>query len=312
MPPDADRPRRRRARRGEVWLHLGLHKTGTTHVQHQLRTLRESLAADGVGTPDLGRHPGWPLIYWAAETPKAERHASDPSRAPLRTHAARAETAERVETLLADRSLPLVLLSAEQFSTQLAPRDVARLVRRLRRSGRRPRAVAYVRDPESFSAAMLQQVVLAGRPLADALARPPLLRCARRLRPWLRALGPENVTIRVHDRSRLVRGDAFADLLDAVGRPDLAHAVELEASPRNPRLSAAGLHLLDLRNRALGALAPGLARRRPGLVHLIAQALPGAPATLPPETLARIRRATADDRRWLARRLGADPFGPRG
>ena len=282
-----------------AWLHIGLHKTGTTALQRSLRLGREALAARGVGTPDLGPDPGWPLIHWAA----ADR---SPSRNPRRAaHAgpeARTAVAAQMTALMEDRSLRALVLSAEQFAGRRKRVDVEALKARLEAAGWQVRALAYLRPAADYAVSMISQRIKAGATLAEASARPPLPRARAVLRPWLRVLGPRALHLRRYDPSAFPDGDVLRDFALALDLP----AGALPAPPtsaRNARPSARAIAVLDRYNQALTALRPGLARARPPRWHAALAVLGGPPWTPPPELARRIAELALEDDAWAARRL---------
>ncbi|MEO0680918.1 MAG: hypothetical protein AAF192_10950 [Pseudomonadota bacterium] len=296
-----------------AWLHVGLHKTGTTWIQRSLRRGREALAAQGVGTPDLGPDPGWPLVLWAQALPQGGTGAAAGAgstakaaadRAALRTPEARAEVDARMDALIEDAALRALILSAEQFAAQLRPRHIRALRARLERAGWQVRAVAYVRAPLDYAASMIAQSVKSGALLSRRLADPPTPQARRRLGPWLQALGPEAVALRRYDAAAFPDGDVLRDFARTLGAPDLP-LPRPDAAAANPRPGAWGLAALDLRNRLAEAISPGLARRRPPRAARLALSLGGPPFVLPDRTAALVAERSAEDEAWLDARLAA-------
>ena len=95
------------------------------------------------------------------------------------------------------------------------------------------------------------------------------------------------------------------DLADVIGEPLLRQLPAPPGNARNQRLSARGMALVDLRNRFLEALRPGLAGTRWLRVEAVARALGGPDYVLPDAVVRKVRRRSAKDVAWLARQLAA-------
>ncbi|MEO1689392.1 MAG: hypothetical protein AAFU61_15990 [Pseudomonadota bacterium] len=295
----------------EAILHVGLHKTGSTWLQHVFDRNRPALLAAGLAYAPLGACHGWPMVALAAgEAAPARMGRVIRRRArELRTDARAGRARALAECLdVHDR----VLISGEQMSDALEAEDMPALRRLL--GGAKVVVLAWLREPGSWSRAMADQRLRGGASLADLRARPPQPRYRRALEKFADAFGAEALHLRPFDRAAMPGGDIVADACAALGLAELApRLIRPSAARANRALGAPGARLLDLRARALGRLAPGFAARRPpGPTRWLADRLPGAPLEWPPEALARARRRAEPDLAWLRELTGRDIFNDPG
>ncbi len=276
-----------------VYIHAGMHKTGTTHIQHSLAENRRALSRLGVGVwPGSVNHTSAALALAGAPRPRAAEAAPKLARRVL-DDIARSRR----------RGMRAYLLVGEGIGANLTAEAAARLRAALGEVSDGARAIVYLREPVSYVAAMRQEHVKAGGALADApdKARPPRYR--RRVEGLLSAM-PEHLTIRLYDRARLTGGDALADFLGWAGLGDVTPRLT-PARAGNRTLSVEAAHVWERVVRR----APE-ARRWPlrQKVEDVLSALPGRPFRLSAEAAARVLAETAKDRAWLTEALGRDPF----
>ena len=150
--PRRPRPRLSPAR---LILHLGLHKTGSTHVQHHLARHRDALRDRGVLVPRTGFDTGAePLRDGACMGHQGLAAALDEDRSPIWDDLAREIRASGCGT---------VVLSCENLLQPTRPDRAARLQDLADRLGfDRVAPVALVRRPDSWAEAFYRETVING------------------------------------------------------------------------------------------------------------------------------------------------------
>lgn len=135
--------------RADVYLHIGLPKTGTSHVQHVLWLSRKQLARDGVLVPGSGRqsqrHAVWDLLGRRQDGVEQPEVAGSWRRL---AEAAAGWDGSRV-------------LVSEEFLTNATPRQVRRVVRDLEPA--RVHVVVTARDLGQVVGSVWQQELSKGR-----------------------------------------------------------------------------------------------------------------------------------------------------
>lgn len=237
--------RRLLARPATLVLHVGVHKTGTTALQHVLHDNAPLLARHGVWVAWSGKSCGTPANRGHHELVRSLEQDQQPNHA-WRDLRLEIEQARR----------PLVVVSSEAFHTGAgSARDIARI--REITEGLRLKVVCYLRRQDLYVESAFKQGVKAGRKLADVEAYAGRLEerlyYSRFLERWADAIGREHVVVRPYEAAQL-RGALLEDFLRALG---VAPPRRLElVAVRNPSVDAAGLALLALINRLVpkGAL----------------------------------------------------------
>jgi len=246
------------AERGQLVVHAGMHKTGSTAIQ-------EVFGARAVAGVD---HPGGPrsnlsdtVLLLFAEGPLLEKfHAARVphlSRRALMRQRAREET--RLTARLARARAPIFLFSAEDIAApDFDVAATARMADFLDRSGRRIDVRAYVRAPISFMQSAFQQRVKQDKPGAADLDARTLWPCYRaRFEKLDTVFGRDRVHLRAFDPSGFPGGDVVADFAAWLG-VTLPEAAPLRANDGLSReaMAVAWCRLAD----RLGADYPDAAR----------------------------------------------------
>jgi hypothetical protein len=147
-----------------VFLHVGLHKTGTTYLQNLLRANTDALARQGLYYPDLAGHVGHALAAW-------DLHGLRPAGAvDKRIAGSWSLTANAVNSC----GLPRALVSAERLSVS-TPRQAKRAVQSFPSSD--VRVIVTARDLGRVLVSSWQEKVKGGktwtwREFADAVQDP--------------------------------------------------------------------------------------------------------------------------------------------
>ncbi|MEO0562213.1 MAG: hypothetical protein AAF125_08865 [Chloroflexota bacterium] len=193
-----------------LYLHIGLHKTGTTTIQSALYHNRDVLRAMGVIYPETGLqvngksaahfHIGWSLM----DPPP---HFYDPARGG---YIQLMETIRRA-------SARTFIVSSEGFS-HLTPPDIARLRDAIGQDVQ-PIIVLYLRNPQTWVPSMWSQEVRNGREqrtLSAHIRTRKINNLHTTVGNWASAFGQENMRVRIYDE---VAGEALV--------PDFWNAVDL-------------------------------------------------------------------------------------
>jgi hypothetical protein len=262
-----------------LFLHVGLHKTGTTSIQNTFFAERATLAAAGIRYFGASaNHSGALIRAFAADPARFNRanRTGSPGRTP---EAAR----ERLAAFL-DRAPAGTLVISGEGADRLDENDVRRMLGFLRDRVDRLTVIAFVRPPRSFMRSAAQQRVRGGLPLdrlADAWPRYRL-----KLQKFLQASDPGRVLTPIHHPSELRRGCSVATMLHTIGAPDALYDLLL-VRRENAALSRPAVALMLAANEILPRRGPdGLpnpARAR-GLFRLL-EGWPGARFEIPDSVL---------------------------
>ncbi|MGZ9809818.1 hypothetical protein ACXN5S_05080 [Pseudoroseicyclus sp. H15] len=275
---------------GELILHIGQPKTGTTALQAALTAWRPRLATAGFAYPQTpiwrdSHHALVPALVGLEHCPAyiTERLGPDPlATSEQALGAALAEFA-------ASGARSLILSSEALFSAR-SEAAFAR-VRAVMARFERVRVLAWLRAPGDFLAASLSTQLQAFQP-AEA---PPVDARRAALEPYLST--PAKLVIRPFEREHLAGGNVVSDFAAITGAP-----LRPVSSGRNARLSAEALALCEQRVHAGGRLTPGQLAWREAL-RRADRLLPGKPARLTRQMEEAVLRGTVD-LQWLNKTLG--------
>lgn len=279
-------------------LHIGMHKTGTSSIQATLRDFDDGRTR----YLQLGSENHSIPVYTIFSE---RRHAYNVHRRIGWSTEQIDLFAEQSEALLA-RELEMdretLLISGEDISV-LRATEVERLKDVLLKHVDRVRVLAYVRDPVSYAASALQQIIKSGH--ADPAVPSP--RYVFRFKKFLESFGPEAIDFVPFEPDRFPGRSVVRDFCDRVG---IAEGSYRERRV-NESLSLPATHLLHILNQqprpTLGNGTLSLARNR--LVDCVDAAFPKPPFTLP-ESLV-WQSLGADELPWLAQHAGIHFAGPR-
>jgi hypothetical protein len=194
-----------------VYLHVGHGRCGSSSIQHFAEQHRSTLAERGLCYPS-SIEMGFPSTISAGGN----------AQALWEMRRERKRAIEMVASYLDQVTTPRVLLSSEFLITS-RPEFFADLATAIRERDWRIVAVAYVREQRDWLISRYAQAVksrrwtmsleeyLSGNYRSDSLDYLPLFDAMQGV------FGPENLVLRVYQRSRLAGGDARADLLGVAG-----------------------------------------------------------------------------------------------
>ena len=288
--------------RTTIYIHIGVHKTGSKSIQYTLSGNREALLASGINYLEIDRNHGPFLISLLSDEPhknpiNIHRLVDTPEKAVSYNAANRKRLTKALQT---NRS-PKFVISGEGFSAMPA-RLVPRLKEMLEPYAAAFRIIVYVRDPYEYVNSAFLQHVKSGRSLEANIVAVPGYRF--RIGKYIRAFGRENVDIRVFDPARFVGGDLVTDFLTALGEPaSLAGSLKIERA--NQSMSHEAAVILSEANKAIPAHIDGLANRaRASTLHLHLADIKGEKFWLDPDLYLEREEEVLDDLAWLDRTLG--------
>lgn len=294
--------------KSNIYIHIGVHKTGTTSIQATFYENRRKLKRHDINYFGIGEnHSGtlYPLFCDAPHNYHVNRRAGiDTETKAARKNAATARALRRA--LEANRCSRFVI-SGEDLS-ELSPAGIARLKQTLAPHAARMRVIVYVREPYDYITSAFQQRLRRGSTYDELVANPPKPRYRMRLSRFIEAFGREQVDIRLFEPARFVDGDLIADFLAAIEAPP-AVTKELTVRRRNEALSLEAARLIKEVNKRYPLdqskrLNPARAVDLPRLLA----AIPGQKFACPPEVYAAVALAVDRELHWLRRLLGEDLF----
>ncbi len=193
-----------------LYVHIGLHKTGTSTIQRFFRLNTTLTEKRGLVFPDLGfesrTHGG--VIAALRDIEKGD---------------ASGEAVFEAIDRLADVDGRSYLLSTENFEL-MAPRRIEMFAERIRRR-HDVRILAYVRDLTRLMPSVYAQRTKKGRNLRDidtffAMTEDwARFRVSQIIGRWGTVFGWDKVRVRALDRDALIGGDLVSDAVAAVGLP---------------------------------------------------------------------------------------------
>ena len=200
----------------ETWIHIGLHKTGTSSTQRYLREFDGDLLKRSIYYPES---KGKAHHNIALETSGSGRFNSEDI------------TLDGAVRSIENNKCEKNILSSESFSAH-TEESVAKIVNKM---PGRVMCIAYIRPPDEFIESLYTQGAKTARhdkyweeyaSSIDLSKYDPL----RRIDPWASVLGDENVLVRPFSRSLLHEGDAVSDFCKSVGIPKLGDALRMNDS----------------------------------------------------------------------------------
>lgn len=206
---------------GRLFIHCGMHKTGSTAIQKELGRMAGVLEADGLFLPrsyskTRGAHHG---LAYALKGPRVFRMQSEKFGALL----AEVEAAKPAD----------ICLSSEDFESYLTrPRALGRILPLAKRAGARPVFVLYLRSQIDYFESLYLQLLRMGygRTVSETLEEIAAKGCLT-WRKWvfqfdyldvLNALGTLKGDVICRNYHALEGGSSIADFLTVLERPGMA------------------------------------------------------------------------------------------
>ncbi|HYZ34530.1 MAG TPA: hypothetical protein VE684_19870 [Crenalkalicoccus sp.] len=294
----------------ELFLHVGMHKTGTTSVQRTCQANRALLAASGISYLEA-REPNHSRTVFSAyaeepHTYHVNRRDGLHEPGPAADYAARCR--DLLLGFLAGAPGPRLLVSGEDIG-MLSEAATARMLAEFRPLVDRIVVVGLVRPPRGYMISAAQQRIRGGSRLED-LPDGTQPRYRFRFAKFRDAPEVAELRLRPFARATLERGCAVATTLALCGAPPELYD-RLAVDRANVSASRPGVALSLAANevapvfRPDGSANPERARR---LVRFLEE-LDGPRFTLPETLLAPWLAEEAEDIAWMEEVLAA-PLGP--
>ncbi|NND67348.1 MAG: hypothetical protein HKN19_07165 [Halioglobus sp.] len=289
------------ARYDRVILHAGLSKTGSTTLQAVCSEMRPQLAAQGIHYPEFtfaGQpFPNHSIPMTAALTGSATRFGLRlQERFTGQEEEVVATCRAQFRAALAEGEGNTLLLSSE-IAEGYGPRVAGDLFGRLRAAADEVRVVAYVRNPVSALASLLQERARAGSTMVpEGLVGRTREKCERLEKHFGDALTLLNYHEASSHRAGLV--GAWFEWLGLDGATFAASA----HPPRNTRLSAEAYHLIAAINQRYPLTGATVPRRAYDLDCL--QSLPGQRFEVPGFYGTHLESGCREEAAWLEAHCG--------
>lgn len=222
-----------------LYIHIGLHKTGSTFLQFCLDANRTRMAELGYAYPDVADVPYYRFQHVGLVRAIESGDVEVPARIVRDGFAAS----------------PNVVLSAERFSPISARHEetLARWLDLCRQDGQGVKAIVYVRRQDLYAQSLYRHAVRAPETRltltfrAFLEQRPPRLDYWKLLKPWHRLVGQGNLIVRPYERGQWKDGDLLADFLHQIGAGVEAR-LEIPQSAANRSYNAQMVEFLRLTN----------------------------------------------------------------
>lgn len=232
-----------------VYLHIGLHRTASSSIQHSLYWGRDTLRKANVLYPDLGSANHSFPIYTLFADPGAVRSSVFGRRPPPRSvqggiRQARAsvrQTKEHLRSAIEGGYFDKVVLSGEGLSA-LTASELEALRSFLRTWSDDVIVVVYLRHPSPVASGLTALQVLMGELFPESAAETPAPYYRLHLEPFLQTFGRGRIIFRPFPPGPDTSVDAVKDFLTTIGCPELDEMM--------PRVTA-NRSLLDTQVRIL-------------------------------------------------------------
>lgn len=276
----------------KIFLHIGLHKTGSTAIQSAFNGLKNPSKCYA----ELGFENHSIPIYTAFSGKHKEYGIWKRSGlTDVAVEQKRQECLSRLNTFLRKEKHRDIIISGEDIGMIPAPK-LANLYQALTANTPDVNVLAYVRDPVSFMASALQEDIKNGR----IITIPSRANYRAKLEKFIREFGTKNVTIREYNRDKLPDGDVVEDFGDFVGVKAPRKALR-----DNTSLSTEAVRVVYQLNQIVSATndTPEMIQARLACINHLRFLLPGR-FILPDHLIAGL--VEPDDVNWLHEASGID------
>ena len=215
----------------DVFVHIGMLKTGTTAIQDYLNLNRDALREQGLLMPAvLGRTNQrlLPLVGVGWE-PNRSMHRKMFLHTQEDTEALIERGTVRLRKVLRRHTPDQLVLTSEQISSEVrTPEQIARFGQWVREFDPNPTIVVYLRRQDRWLLSRYSTDIRVGEtapfeiPGPEQTGRGSRYDYATMVDRWAAEFGAERVLVRVFERGSLIDQDAATDFFHAIGRPELA------------------------------------------------------------------------------------------
>ena len=196
-----------------IYLHIGLHKTGTSMLQKYMFQNADLLKESGYLYPYYGIvNNAHHLLAW----PLNETHP----RYKL-LHETYDEVLLTLKHEISKSECESIVISSEDFSKIYSPANLERLSNSLKEFN--VKVIVYVRRQDHFLQSLYSQVVKQsrypkdiGRFVQDALTKEEIWNIKPKLDIWSQFFGQDNIILRVYEKQQLEEG-LLADFVKCIG-----------------------------------------------------------------------------------------------
>ena len=252
-----------------IFLHIGLHKTGSTAIQHTLHNYRDELATSHkLLYPAVSRNHSMPLVAMFHDQPHTYRmniragiHTADAASVAADQHRA------RFEQEMSGSSCEQVLLSGEDVS-DLTASALQRLQQWLAQWADNITVIAMVRNPVSWAVSAAQGNIRGGKTYAQVNKQLMLLRLSDRLQKFADIFGRDNMKVFTLEEAQQFPAGLAACLLDKVGMPGMQFPNQANFN-QNPGMSLEAAQLISALNKRRPVAGPVADAQRSGLFPIV-------------------------------------------
>jgi hypothetical protein len=196
-----------------IYLHIGLHKTGTSMLQKYMFQNADLLKENGYLYPYVGIvNNAHHLLAW----PLNETHPRYKSLQEVYD-----ETLTTLKHEISKSDCENIILSSEDFSKIYSPENLKRLSKSLQEFN--VKVIVYVRRQDHFLQSLYSQVVKQSRYPRDisrfvqeALTKEEIWNMKPKLDIWSKYFGQDNIILRVYEKQQLTDG-LLADFVQCIG-----------------------------------------------------------------------------------------------
>lgn len=293
-----------------LYLHIGMHKTGTTAIQTAMYASGKQLARRRICYPRF--EPNHSLAIrslFSVQPDKIILHMRRGRTSPEQVTEFNADVARRLRRICSGESWKKVLISGESMST-LGTRGVGKMKQFFDELVKDYRIIFYIRPPASYINSDAQERVKGGSTLERLTTNPPLPRYRKRLEPFLELFGRDSLDLRLYQREALADG-LLQDFCGALDEPGLLE--EISIGSRNRSWSADAVRVMDVYNARYPLVLNGgdgirsLNPDRPpdGVLRAVLQYIPGRNFSLATQELDSLLERCSDDIEWMESVYGA-------
>ncbi|MDD2223448.1 MAG: hypothetical protein PHF42_08430 [Pseudomonas sp.] len=245
----------------EIFIHVGMHKTGSSSIQASLNKYH----ANGIRYADLGFvNHSQPLLTAFLENPERYHIHIKNGRSKDQIRAIKEKTLLLLLRELNRPDCEKIIISGEGLSS-LSFKELIVFKEILSKFTEKITVIAYIRDPVSYMSSDFQESVKGGYSGSEL----PLPYYREKFEKFLRVFGRKNINFRLFDRRSLVNSSVVSDFCELVNIP-YASVVE---KAFNESISLDAVRLMYLFNKK-GIMSLGdekLLKARRKMVTLISE-----------------------------------------
>lgn len=296
------------------YLHIGLQKTGSTSLQHSLKSNVALLEELGIHYPSVMANHARLAVSDRPTGPRArmilDRAGQDDPRDRLTiVKETEARYREAFATAARQSGARALVLSSEHFNL-FSKAGSREFIDFLSGFARRIRVVAYVRHPASLIVSSAQQSLKGGDFTLDSFDPASVMpKVSRRLERYRAVVGLDNMVLRPFEKGKLYRGDVVKDFARLIGMEDSV-IDKIAVDLRNESLSCEAALLADAIAKARSTSSAPMKRElRRKLVKYLTS-IRGSKFAFSDERNAEIMEAASEEAQILAERFGVELSEP--